>query len=242
MTTLLLLAVVAVAGLLLNALLLWGIAKLFRAEGATFLSAMLGVVLLTVAGVGILVVQAKVGTPAALAAALGLLVGQVGLQFLLHWAMARWILRASDGKAALIAVCDLVGAGLLGTGIYLGLIQLVATYVIPTNSMSPSLLGYHFQVACPHCKGVAIVSAPQPGIELFPIDFEQPRNGMCLNCWKVSEFQNYKGEIHSGDRIMCNRLLTPARWDVIVSRRVATMSLLFARCQTGQSSSMFVPG
>ena len=60
MTTLLLLGLTAIVSLLLNTLLLWGLAKLFHVERATILRAALAVVLLSVVGVGMLLALAPV--------------------------------------------------------------------------------------------------------------------------------------------------------------------------------------
>src|SRR5882724_11650906 len=112
MTTLLLLAVFLVAGLAVHTLLLWGLARLFRLERATFLRALLIVVLLSVLSIGILAGVRVLGTmPAAMTLVISAC--QLAITLLCFWGMARLILHASAGKAALVTICHLAVAAIL---------------------------------------------------------------------------------------------------------------------------------
>ncbi len=86
---------------------------------------------------------------------------------------------------------------------------LVEAFVIPTGSMAPTLMGQHYDIACPQCK------------HQYRFGY---RGGAgvptCPNCEFTIDQLVAKQPLYSGDRILVNKFLydfdPPQRWDVIV--------------------------
>lgn len=88
---------------------------------------------------------------------------------------------------------------------------LVEAFVIPTGSMAPTLMGQHYDIACPQCAhhyrfgyrgGAGVPTCPNCEFTIPPQEFAE------------------KYPVYSGDRILVNKFLydfdPPQRWDVIV--------------------------
>lgn len=88
-------------------------------------------------------------------------------------------------------------------------------YVVPTNAMAPTIIGYHRESPCPRCPGTLILLGRDPR---DPIEFPIESDGICLSCRKVTEKPVAPPTMHGPDRVLVNKLLTPERWDVIVFR------------------------
>jgi hypothetical protein len=112
----------------------------------------------------------------------------------------------------------LLASGVLATGIYFGLLQLVQAFVISSNSMAPTLIGYHLSPTCPHCQGPAIVSAGRVMDGLPPLPADEAQNGICTRCLKIAEYRDLPKTVHGPDRFICSKFLQADRWDLIVFR------------------------
>jgi len=85
-------------------------------------------------------------------------------------------------------------------------------YLIPTNAMAPTLLGRHWQDACPTCGGPAF-STPLPDD-----GYSSSRSMICRDHFHITSLTEPGGEVFGGDRILVARFLQPRRWDIIVFR------------------------
>jgi signal peptidase I len=221
MSTLALLIVLAALNVLIAAVLLWLLARWFGATRATFPRALLAVLL--IAALGIAVNTAPLSLPIApgweAAVAAGALIAMLGTV----WLIIAGILGAARGRAALVVLLYLsLSVGLTLGGAWAIKRSCLEAFLVPTLSNAPSVRGYHYVAACPHCRGTAVISAAgdmNPEEKSFQ-DLDRPRFGICAQCLKSTEFwrDDCSAEIHAPDRIVCNKLLTPRRWDRIIFR------------------------
>jgi hypothetical protein len=98
MTTILVLAVAAVGGLLLNVLVLWGATHLFRVERASLRRAALAIVLIAVVQGAFLIGFRSFGTPPSVAATLLVTGIQLVLALLAAWAIIMLVFRVRVGR------------------------------------------------------------------------------------------------------------------------------------------------
>ncbi|MEX0613490.1 MAG: signal peptidase I [Pirellulales bacterium] len=87
-------------------------------------------------------------------------------------------------------------------------------FVIPTNGMAPTLLGLHWEAACPRC-GQPAYGRPLDAWERFPAE------GVKMNCSAERQavlVTDVSPEVHNGDRILSCKFITPRRWDLITFR------------------------
>jgi signal peptidase I len=83
-------------------------------------------------------------------------------------------------------------------------------FIMPNNAMAPTLLGPHYVAKCPHCGGNLVIDyRPQAGSE--------PELAICARCKQITTSDEAEGHIEGreADRFCVNRLMSPARWDVI---------------------------
>jgi signal peptidase I len=95
---------------------------------------------------------------------------------------------------------------------------LIEAFAIPTNSMAPTLIGWHREAKCPLCGGTAILTAPAPDDHQFRALRRDDSIGICTACGQMSTIQDAPATIHRGDRFIANKTLSPRRWDIIVFR------------------------
>jgi signal peptidase I len=218
MTTIVLLTAALLVNLVLCALVLWGITRLFGVERATFFKAGLTVLVMAFAHAAAALALPALPKPSAMAGAIFLLLGELGVGLSLTWAIIAFAYHLRAGKSALVGGCYLLGAAVLAVGLYFGLTQLVRAFTIPSNSMAPTLIGHHFHATCPHCQGTAIVPARRLWGDEPPGPPEEPANGICTNCLKIAEYRDFQKTMYGPDRFICNNFLQPGRWDLIVFR------------------------
>jgi signal peptidase I len=84
-------------------------------------------------------------------------------------------------------------------------------FIVPSNSMAPTVLGWHHVGICPNCGGVMITCTNTPG-ELGSPD---PGRGICTACMQAGPIKDVSTQVEEADRIVVNKLLTPGRWDII---------------------------
>ncbi len=86
-------------------------------------------------------------------------------------------------------------------------------FVLPTNSMAPTLVGNHCRGVCSEC------GEPNYG---SPVDDRYRRYGspepslMICDNFHVTETLDAGMRVRSGDRFMVAKFLTPRRWDLVV--------------------------
>jgi signal peptidase I len=109
-------------------------------------------------------------------------------------------------------------------------------FLVPTNSMAPTILGKHVVAACPRCGAPAYGSAPMESqIGNAPIDHP---NELVMIC--SQEFRTCKATPSSvsgnSDRILVDKLLAPRRWDIIAFRLPSDPSVTYIKRLVGLPS------
>ena len=102
-------------------------------------------------------------------------------------------------------------------------------FIVPTNSMAPTLIGWHKTATCPHCGQTMIVPALPPDEKDNALHMYLDRLGVCSNCFKSSEPGETSVDTLSPDRFMVNKLFTPQRWDIIAFRYPKNPSVKYVR-------------
>lgn len=91
----------------------------------------------------------------------------------------------------------------------------VKNYVVPTNSMAPTILGYHWTAKCEECGAPCYCTAvdpSQPGYDRF-----QPTM-ICENFHATQPPVIDRENVGSADRIVARLGKEPRRWELIVFR------------------------
>jgi len=86
------------------------------------------------------------------------------------------------------------------------------SYLIPTNSMAPTVLGEHVVDKCPTCGAVSFGTTGYHGFGK-----PMPAKLICGH-FHTHKNSNYDPTLHSGSRIVALKVLKPRRWDVVVFR------------------------
>jgi signal peptidase I len=96
---------------------------------------------------------------------------------------------------------------------------LLEAYVIPTNSMAPTILGEHLTGTCPRCNSTAYASLPYTDSR-YPVSPRIPESlpGICSVEMTYCLVSNLQPSVGSRDRIVVNKLMKPRRWDLVVFR------------------------
>src|SRR5207244_2964476 len=93
---------------------------------------------------------------------------------------------------------------------------ILEAFVIPTNSMAPTLIGSHKNAVCPHCGGDLVVPY-DPEWEAREVRGTD-EVGICRTCMRTGKRRKTSHEVGAMDRIFCNKLLRPGRWELMVFR------------------------
>jgi signal peptidase I len=134
-----------------------------------------------------------------------------------------WTLGLTRGRSWLLTIAYFVfncGFGLAMVWVLRGYV--LESFVVPTNSMAPTITGWHQDGKCPHCGGRLVIPAPDPMQPFPPMAGEELT--ICADCKRMSKILVEEGEkgavprALSPDRIIANKLLTPRRWDLVVFR------------------------
>jgi signal peptidase I len=220
MQTLLTIAFFIVANLLLTTLMLWQGARWLGA-GRPFLSragiAALG--MFTISAVlyfALLIVQDEfVGSRALSLPWVFLVASLVQLGFSLT--MICNLFRATFARTLGIWAIGMIPSCLAAALVVMVLNPFVfAAYVVPANSMAPTVNGWHRTETCPHCGQPLIVPAQDPGDHRLDFPFTERRSlGICSSCWKTSEVRTPDGDAETPDRVVVSKQLKAKRWDIV---------------------------
>jgi|GEM_PF-1000301 len=118
---------------------------------------------------------------------------------------------------------------------------LIDFYSIPTNSMGPTLCGWHVQGTCTECGGRAIGSPHLPyrySRQDEPAD--RARLMICESCYRMNQIVPTDDVIHAGDKMIVARYLKPKRWDIVVFRFPEDPSATFVKRLVGMPGETVV--
>jgi signal peptidase I len=124
------------------------------------------------------------------------------------------VLRTSFRRAILAWLPTLVWIPIGFVGVFYIVRPFVAeAFVVPTNAMAPTLLGPHRLGTCSACAGALVL----------PHDPDRPFEdaaelGICQDCLQIESGSPTTAAVGEPDRFICEKLLTPRRWDLVVFR------------------------
>ena len=183
---------------------LWGGARVLRLPKRGIVRAMLvaaGIMVIGMANTAVALSVPRATVPTGLAA--------MFLMFLL----ILWVFRATLGRAA-FAWLMVFGANVLSVALFLLLIRphVADAFVVPTNSMAPTIIGEHFTARCPICGGAMIV----PYSPLYPYTSKE-ESAFCPHCLLTTKVPvaSLPSAPSVPDHIVVSKFLTPQRWDIV---------------------------
>lgn len=179
-----------------------------------------GIVLMTIAiGVAAQIGLSKGFTRMNIAADLELpiVIGVILVAVLLTWGVTAKLALTTYFRGAAIWLVQLAASAAMVPIVLYGIKpHVVEAFVVPTNSMAPSIVGWHSDVACPHCGSVAVLPRHDPA-EVMQ-DLNDPRPTTCPTCGKFGKPTAERPPLMGPDRILVNKLQKPERWDIIEFR------------------------
>jgi hypothetical protein len=95
-------------------------------------------------------------------------------------------------------------------------LKIVRSFVVPTGSMSPTIVGYHKEVTCPKCGARFFINASAEGEGPFR---ERVMGCTCFNCRTAVDFNKDSKipALRGGDRITVGPVVDkPARHSLVV--------------------------
>jgi signal peptidase I len=231
----------------------WG-GRVARVERPTAGRALMVVVVIHVIGLIVTALMTRMREPLSPAGTIVREAGAFLFGSVVTIMLIRRIMKASFGRAAL-AWLFFVGAQILLIALIIGLIRpfVSEAFVVPTNSMAPTIIGRHVKVRCPACQaeGAMIVSFPLDR-EQFALQRRQGMPGVCIQCGERQMRIDTppRSAVTGGDRILVNKLVPPKRWDVAAFRTVDPPGAIFVKRLVGlpgetifiRDGSIFVNG
>lgn len=100
-------------------------------------------------------------------------------------------------------------------------------FVVPTNSMAPTIMGEHFPGQCEQCGEVALIASVPSGRP-----DQVPHSQICVN-FHSQEVQRPPGRPVQGDRIFSVRFLGPKRWDLVTFYKPDDPATIFVKRLVG---------
>jgi signal peptidase I len=136
------------------------------------------------------------------------------------------VFKATSWRAFLVWLITLIPApGLLLFAIFVLRPYVAEAYVIPTNSMAPTLLGRHHEGVCSKCGKPNYYTAFE---DRYRRDMSEPQNMICSE-FHITNAVPQDSPVFSGDRILVAKFLKPQRWDVVVFRYPEELSLNYVK-------------
>jgi signal peptidase I len=104
-------------------------------------------------------------------------------------------------------------------------------FAITSNSMSPNFRAAWTTGVCPQCGRSFIIAAPDPDsrdqVARFRLGLDFP--AVCESCYYFDRVPVPDQSPHTADRVACNKLKQPSRWDVICYRPPSHPELVYAK-------------
>lgn len=218
MTAAILLAIIFLGNLLFSILLLWLGARWVKAPKAFFLRACLAMLLMFAFGLLLTIVEAGIEEtvqPGEGIGRLAVLAPFLIVQIVVGCVVIKSSFQTTLPRAIVVWALGLLG-GIPGVAFLLGIMpNFLEAVIVPTNSMAPSIMGWHETSVCPQCQGRLIIpSHDKPRHPALSGD----QLGICASCVRASRARSQGSSVAAPDRIIVNKLLEPQRWDIIVFR------------------------
>lgn len=162
--------------------------------------------------------------------AVSLFVGVFGLQ----WWWARFFLGTSSGRALAIWLSAWIPLILCMWAIAVtARDNLLETFIVPTGSMAPNIIGVHADCVCSNCDWPFSVSLSQWEPDRGTLSPERrPCETACINCRKLHRV-GIDAEPRAGDRIAVDKRSAVRRWSVIAFRKPPERTELYIKRLVG---------
>jgi signal peptidase I len=155
---------------------------------------------------------------------------QIVLSIGLTWLITKWVFKTSLWRAAAAWLATLIpNAALLAVTFLIVRPYMFETFKTPTNSMAPTILGYHWEAPCPRCGSPAYCTPEDE--RMRPSD--SPVLMVCSKERRACRVANPPHEQHSCDRFIVCKFLRPERWDIIVFRMPEDPKVIFCKRLVG---------
>ncbi len=117
---------------------------------------------------------------------------------------------------------------------------IVEAFVMPTNAMAPTIFGVHADRVCSHCGysfavGLSQRVAPEFADAARWAKRIRPVVTACPNCRHVDTI-SVDAPMRKGDRLLVDKQVMPARWELVVFRNPEDRKVLFAKRLVGLPS------
>lgn len=146
-----------------------------------------------------------------------------------------WLVRRAFGGDGWTVVGTWAVQAALGVVVGLGMMPLIqaciGAYVVPANSMSPNIRGFHVVQVQPDGRHL-IVALPDPAGP-FPERAGGPSHGIVAQTYESREVPQSTGERSQPDRIACNKSKPPTRWDAVVFRYPRQPDIVYVKRLVG---------
>jgi signal peptidase I len=218
MFTIALFVILLITALLITTVALWLGARWVKASKATFMRSFCSVFLSRFIMLGLLagsLMLAPLLDPGNEDLKLVALLVLIPAELFVTCLIIKFCLKCSLGQAIRAWVISLFTVPVFLALLLFVIRPLVAErFIVPSNSMAPSVVGWHHIGICPKCGGIMFSSVITPG-ELGRPD---PDRGICTVCMQAGPIKDVSIEVEEADRIVVNKLLTPRHWDIIAFR------------------------
>jgi signal peptidase I len=146
---------------------------------------------------------------------LAALVVETALSLVLTWLVIAWILKTSVFRAIIVWLPTLIPAVCLGMMLAIvGRICVFETFKITGNAMAPTMVGRHWEGACPRCGSPAYGTPEDERRLMSHVSVLM----ICSKDHRSCRVADPPRVEHGGDRTTVNKLLSPRRWDVVAFR------------------------
>jgi signal peptidase I len=226
-----------ICSLLFHALLLWAGAKVAKIPQVSYRRALgtFCVMSLSQFLAVFLVFPRQVTREISVWAVVAIWLAEVAVLFLVAWLIIRGMFRTTYLKAFFAWLMTLAGPVIMLPLVFLIIKPLMAeAFVATNNSMAPTLLGPHFIGNCPNCGKDCVFDASRPAAAWD----ETP--GICPHCFKTVRGEKTNIDPQLGDRFMCNKVVTPRRWDMVVFRSIQDPTQIYVKRLIGLPGEQIV--
>ncbi len=169
--------------------------------------------------------------------ALALAIGELAVSVLMPSVVVACVFKASFFRALLAWLPTLLAAFVMVPFIILVFNPYLAeTFVTPTNSMAPTLLGDHWTGTCAECGSPAYCSPetrPNRSPYSRPDSFPDPPLMICRDNFHISQPADYGDQVFGRDRFVVVKFFRPRRWDLVMFRYPEEPSILYVKRLVG---------
>lgn len=181
-----------------------------KVPDATMWRAVVATAMLMILQIALIVVSSLI-TPTSEHQANGIELGVLAAQVLLSCAAISVLFKTSFLRAIQAWLPTLLAsAANAALAMFVVRPYLYEAFVVPTNSMAPTLLGQHWEGICAECGNPNYCS---PRDERF--SKAEPPLKIC-DKFHVTRTSTIDKTVHPGDRFIVAKFLTPRRWDIVV--------------------------